>query len=114
MPAALPPLTAHLDPRDERDAARAPIADAVNIPLRELPSRTHELPAADRTIRVVGESALAGKAVRWLHAAGRAAEACSTFEFVDSDQPRGRLRLWSPSEAGLAGTPSFSHRSAGA
>ena len=33
-----------LDPRPEREAADRPIRRSVNIPLNELPERTHELP----------------------------------------------------------------------
>ncbi|GEM_PF-6588415 len=55
-----------LDPRPERKARRRPIAEAVNIPLRELALRTHELPPPEEQVAVTAIGPVAESAVAWL------------------------------------------------
>lgn len=64
-----------LDPRPAAEARVRPIADAVNIPLAELPARMHELPPRAAEILVVGEPPLVNEAVAWLQRHERRAAA---------------------------------------
>lgn len=84
-----------LDPRPAEQAAEHPIADAVNIPLDELPRRTHELPPRNTVVPVVGPNALARATVEWLRAHGRRAAVESTFNYASTADPR-LGRLWHP------------------
>jgi tellurite methyltransferase len=85
-----------LDPRVAADALAAPIADAVNIPLAELPHRTHELPARDEAIRVVGPAELAAQTVAWLQRNGRKAVADSGACATGSARGNEVGHLWRP------------------
>lgn len=94
-----------LDPRPADDAARTPLPGAVNIPVDELPRRTHELPPRAATITVGGQADLARAAVAWLRAAGRNAVAGGAA--ADAIQTRIQTpisgidalgRLWSPND----------------
>lgn len=93
-----PPLVPYrfLDPRAAAAAAAArPIAEAVNIPVDELPERTHELPPRQAVVPVVGPRALARSVVEWLRAHGRRA----TVEAGHGDALPGVTevgRLWQP------------------
>lgn len=93
-----PPLVEcrFLDPRPAAEAARAPIAGAVNIPLSELPARAHELPPRDELIRAVGPPEFAEPAVAWLTSAGRRAEVEPAFEYAPPAEERLVGRLWRP------------------
>ncbi|RMF74354.1 MAG: methyltransferase domain-containing protein [Planctomycetota bacterium] len=89
--------TRRLDPRPAADARAAPIAGAVNVPLDQLPQRTHELPPRDCEIAVVGPPALARRAVALLRDLGRRAR----VDAGDTRPPRtddidARRRLWTP------------------
>jgi len=94
------PLTVRslLDPRPALDAARTPIADAVNIPFAELPARTHELPPRDEVIAVAGPADLAERVAAWLTGVGRRAVACADFAWAGDAEAAPRGRLWRPSE----------------
>ena len=83
-----------LDPRPARQAAADPWPDCVNIPLTELPRRTHELPPRDVPVRVLGPPTLAGQTLEWLTSQQRAAVPARPDDPVD---PRpGIRRLWRP------------------
>lgn len=86
------PRLYRLDVRPSRDACAAPLAAAVNIPLKELAARTHELPPRDQEVQVVGPSPGREAAVAWLRGHGRralAAEAPQSGALAPG-------RLWSP------------------
>lgn len=85
-----------LDPRPAAEAEAAPILDAVNIPLAELPLRTHELPAREERIPVVGPTAMAEQTVAWLQTTGRAAVAQSDYRHADRAGGAEVGRLWRP------------------
>ena len=85
-----------LDPRPAAQADAAPIADAVNIPLAELPGRTHELPPRSTVIPVVGPRDVADQAVAWLTAARRRAVICTEFQTLMERDPTTLGRLWKP------------------
>ena len=89
-----------LDPRNTRDARAAPITAAVNIPLHELPRRTHELPPRECEIQVVGPRELAERSVAWLRDCGRQALIAAADESATcaSDASGAPLRLWTPTE----------------
>lgn len=87
------PLRKFLDPRSRAESVAKPIADAVNIPLDELPSRTHELPSRNREIQVAGPEATAILAVNALQSLGRIASPSAEWEYGPSEQPG---RLWEP------------------
>ena len=88
------PLVRLLDPRETGAARAQPILDAVNIPLSELPSRTHELPPKNETVRVAAVGPLAEETVAWLVARGRHAEL--TQDFALGQASKGRL--WRPND----------------
>lgn len=88
----LPPLRRLLDPRSAADAAAAPLADAVNIPLAELGERLHELPARGDEIQVADLGPCARQAVEWLREGGR--HAVLQPEFSPGSPSPGRL--WRP------------------
>lgn len=92
-----PPLVPcrFLDPRSAGEAAEQPIADAVNIPLDELPRRTHELPPRNTVVPVVGPKAPARTTVEWLRAHGRRAAVESAFSYASPADPH-LGRLWQP------------------
>lgn len=84
-----------LDPRPADQAARQPIADAVNIPFDELTRRTHELPPQNTVVSVVGPKALARSTVEWLRAHGRRAAFETAFRYgCPGEASLGRL--WQP------------------
>lgn len=103
---ALPPLCSRLDPRPAAEAAAHPIADAVNIPLAELPARTHELPPTTNVVQVVGPATLAEQTVNWLNTHGR--RACAAADWNYAEGPTRLARLWLPNgllEEIVAGLP---------
>lgn len=63
----VPPRLRRLDPRPEEKARLEPLAETVNIPLDELPDRTHELPPRDDELIVVGPAPWRDRAIEWLH-----------------------------------------------
>jgi SAM-dependent methyltransferase len=86
-----------LDPRPADEAGAAPLADAVNIPLHELPQRTHELPTREHIIPVAADAALAGATIASLASLGRTAVVVTQC----SHAPRCSAevgRLWRPAE----------------
>lgn len=89
-------LCAYLDPREAADAVAAPIADAVNIPLAELPDRTHELPPRTDVIPVVGPPPVACAAVQWLADNGRHAFVQGDYEHTQPPPASSLRRLWRP------------------
>ena len=95
-PAGRIPLAAVLDPRPEDVAAAAPFADAVNIPLNELPDRTHELPPREQTIAVAGSPDLAAKTIRWLQDHGREAAIVRDAPLPAGGRIPTAARLWHP------------------
>jgi tellurite methyltransferase len=99
---SLPRKARLLDPRSANESAERPIVGAVNIPLAELPDRTHELPSKGETILVAGVAG-ATEAVAWLEAHGRTAVEDSDFEYGLS--PAGRL--WEPNAFLLSVLPSL-------
>jgi len=78
-----------LDPRAQ---ATPSIQDSVNIPVSELASRRHELPARFDSVLVADVGHEAGLAHSWLKENGRTAEIGSGFEYGETCQGR----LWSP------------------
>jgi SAM-dependent methyltransferase len=85
-----------LDPRPADEAARHPVAEAVNIPLAELPHRAHELPPRDRALGVVGPEPLVREAVDWLTQVGRRAHAANTPQPCRAPCAAEIGRLWEP------------------
>ena len=85
-----------LDPLEAEQAAAAPIADAVNIPLSELPGRTHELPPREEVIRVAATPELAERTVSWLTNNGRHAAVQAEFEPAVGSDTSEVGRLWQP------------------
>jgi SAM-dependent methyltransferase len=85
-----------LDPRPAGEAAAQPIADAVNIPLAELPDRTHELPPRGEEVPVIGPRALAEQAVACLTRNGRRAVVQPDFHYSAASDPTRIGRLWRP------------------
>ncbi len=66
----------HLDVRLELDYQRGHCSDSVNIPLEELPQRTHELPAKGTHLRIGDVDAKRlQQAISWLKERGYAVEA---------------------------------------
>lgn len=100
----MPPLapTNRLDPRPVDSAQTDPLPGTVNIPLDELPARTHELPPRSTTIAVAATAELAAQTVAWLQRVGR--RAFVAVETGNDPRPRSpadpslspRLRLWQP------------------
>ena len=101
------PRRSFLDPRERLNAEGAPFEDAVHIPCSELPGRTHELPARDELVRVVGPPALRQATIEWLRAHGRRAAAADapfasgpaaavTAPFAAAPGARAPGRLWAP------------------
>lgn len=86
-----------LDPRSAAQAAGEPIAGAVNIPLRELPGRTHELPSREVVIPVADPSPLAERTVSWLIGHGRRAVVQPDYHFAEPTRAPQVGRLWQPS-----------------
>ncbi len=87
-----------LDPRDADAARRQPYADAVNIPLAELPDRTSELPPRGQVIEVVGPRTLATRTLAWLASVRRRG---MIVETIPADAPPGDGeigRLWEPND----------------
>lgn len=78
------------------EAAANPIVDAVNIPLAELPQRTHELPPREEILRVVGPAALVQEAVGLLVRLGRSAVVHDGFRHAASDGVDAVGRMWWP------------------
>lgn len=85
-----------LDPREAGDAARQPLADAVNIPFSELPSRVHELPPRDQETGVVGPAPLARAVVAWLAANGRRGVVIESFKPLRAADASESGHLWEP------------------
>jgi SAM-dependent methyltransferase len=85
-----------LDPRPAADAADRPIRDAVNIPLPELPRRTHELPPRHQIVPVVGLAAVADAAVAWLVNNGRRASIQPAWEYAARPDSTLIGHLWRP------------------
>lgn len=84
-----------LDPRPAHLAAMHPIQDAVNIPLNELPRRTHELPPSSVVIQVAAEPGLYEQTAAQLIRLGR--QCARVSEFVHSFPPPTQIgRLWKP------------------
>ena len=83
-----------LDPRPAAEASRAPVRDAVNIPLDELNARSYELPPRDAIVHVAAEGELAWKTSEVLAGMGRRG-LVTEFEFGAPTEP-GTLRLWQP------------------
>lgn len=101
MTARTPPAStliqcSRLDPRPADEARSRPIVDAVNIPLLEVPDRTHELPPKDETIDVVGPRESARATVNWLRDNGRRGRLVDDADEARRNDPTGRLRLWRP------------------
>jgi len=71
MPRASLVLRRRLDPRSAGLAEAAPLADSVNIPLEDLPARTHELPPRHEVVVVAAAPPLADRTLRWLTDHGR-------------------------------------------
>jgi len=90
----LPPLTQCLDPRTAEEAEAMPITGAVNIPLAELRTRTHELPPPGAPLFVVGPADLAEETIGWLAKGGRFAETLADWGYGVAAPGR----LWSPNE----------------
>lgn len=84
-----------LDPRPAEVAGSAPIRDAVNIPLSELPDRTHELPPTGQTIEIAQLDQSSHAARDWLAAHGRSAVCVRGFE-LGRGNPDEVGRLWEP------------------
>lgn len=85
-----------LDVRPAAAAAVRPIADAVNIPLDELPDRTHELPERDEIILVAGPADRTAVAIGLLQQLGRSAAAAEAWSFAPAALPLSSGRLWRP------------------
>ncbi len=85
-----------LDPRPVEEATTAPIVGAANIPLSELPRRTHELPPPHELLPVAGPPAIATEAVGWLSRHGREAIVAPLYQYADPFAPRAVGRLWRP------------------
>lgn len=86
-----------LDPRDAEHAARQPAMNAVNIPISELPARTHELPPRHVPVRVAGPHELVTRACAWLAAHGRLVESRPEAELrYGPAEPHVLGRLWEP------------------
>jgi len=86
-----------LDPREADRAAERPMAEAVNIPLSELPHRVHELPPRGQELSVVGPDGLVQDVITWLATIGRrgvAVEAPAAPPRADGCEAG---RLWEPS-----------------
>lgn len=101
MTARTPPASTliqcnRLDPRPADEAGARPIVDAVNIPLLDIPARTHELPPRDVTIDVIGPCELARDTVNWLSDNGRRGQLVDDADDARPDDPTRRLRLWRP------------------
>lgn len=96
-----------LDPRPAADSTSRPYFDAVNIPLAEIPNRTHELPPRVVPIPVVGEPELVAATIAQLEALGRAAFAAEPAPWVQAGEHE-TGRLWRPNrllEVALAQLP---------
>lgn len=94
----LPLLPARLlDARPADSAREKPIADAVNIPLDELPRRTHELPPR-ATTTLVADVEPGPAAARWLADNGRNATLKSDWSYAPPDPHTGPRRLWQPAD----------------
>jgi len=87
-----------LDPRAAAEAAARPIHDAVNIPLAELPLRTHELPPRQEVVRVAGPPEAVAATVAWLGQHGRQGVAEARFSYESAATAGGSGRLWEPTE----------------
>lgn len=85
-----------LDPRDARAAAEQPILDAVNIPVDELPERTHELPPRSETINVAASNELYARTANVLARMERRSTHIRGFQFGTGNAD-GHGRLWRPS-----------------
>ncbi len=85
-----------LDPRSGAEAAREPFVDAVNIPLAELPARTHELPEAGHAIPVAGPDELVEQTIAWLEAHGRLGRRVGADVLGPAGENSGVGRLWQP------------------
>jgi SAM-dependent methyltransferase len=85
-----------LDPRPADLASAEPLADAVNIPLVELPQRTHELPPRDEVVRVGGPRDLAERTADWLARHGREAAVAPAVPEPRAGEPGTIGRLWRP------------------
>jgi SAM-dependent methyltransferase len=86
-----------LDPRPAAQATQAPIRGAVNIPLEELPNRTHELPPPDEIIPVAGPADLLAQTIAVLQRLGRRGAPLPSFEFAAPGELLPPYRLWRPS-----------------
>jgi tellurite methyltransferase len=84
-----------LDARPTAIAAAAPIRDAVNIPLAELPLRMHELPPISRPIQIAEVDDSARAAAECLTERGRTVACVRGFE-SGADAPDEIGRLWEP------------------
>ncbi len=85
----------HLDPRQANDARDRPIHDSVNIPLAELPQRTHELPPTHETVSIAAESPLLEKTRKTLESLGRASVSATDWSLSEAPIV-GAGRLWEP------------------
>lgn len=90
------PRARHLDVRPAAEAARAPLRDAVNIPLNELPQRVYELPPHDETTLVANTGEEAAAAVRWLGEQERAAQLVDGTQPAAPSERAAAGRLWAP------------------
>jgi SAM-dependent methyltransferase len=89
----LPPRARLLDVRLESDALCRPVADSVNIPLRDLNRRVFELPSPRLPILVADTGPEAAEALGLLMSLGRQAEL--EPHLVQADAPV-LARLWDP------------------
>ncbi len=86
-----------LDPRPLEEAADQPIPAAVNMPLHEISSRTHELPSKSQQLLVVGDEQLFESTHEALQTIGRTA---ARVDPLDVPEPPAGMkpRLWAPNE----------------
>ncbi len=89
-------LRHRLDPRPADLAVAAPLADSVNIPLEELPARTHELPPRDEPVRVAAAPPLAARTLRLLADLGRRGERDPDLSLAAASESATIGRLWRP------------------
>jgi tellurite methyltransferase len=85
----LVPRALHLDPRP---TPKPPIADAINIPIADLPQRMHELPPRNAPISIAGPEPYALEALAFLAKNGRKATIACDWSYGESE----RGRLWEP------------------
>ncbi len=70
VPTPIPADLVVLDVREDHEWAAGHIADAIHIPLGDLPARAGELDPAARTLVVCHLGGRSARATAWLHAQG--------------------------------------------